>query len=404
MHRKLVENRSNTRLASLAVALTGLWLVACSPSSARPDNKGGEGGETTPTAGSGGGGGSAVGSGGAGGGSSGSGGGGSVGSGSGGRGGSSATDASSAAKGGSSGSDAGGADRMAAGEGGSASDAGAGGGDQTLPTGPKAALLLVRDPLAAEMPFGDVVLKRSLEAKGFTVGLVDDSDAFRVAPGAKSVGLVVISSSVSSESVAGLFKDIAVPVICLEPGIYDDMGMTGPMLDVDFGYKAMEGKIDIVAPTHPIAATLTATVALNVDRGLGYGVAPSAEKVASIAGNPKLLAIFAYKTGAKMVGMQKAPARRVGFPASDGNFGGMTMEAITLFEAATRLGGGQGNHDHQVGGDGACPSLALIRAGGGPCAFVSSRGPPRGSCGLAPARGSGTRPDRCSRPGRAWRS
>jgi hypothetical protein len=331
MQRQLVEKRSNTGRICGGVAIAALLVTACAPSSSRPDDRRGEGGDTA-TGGSGGAGG------GSGGGGSGGGGAGGGRSGSGGAGGSSATGGSGGSgkggSGGSSASDAGSADRGAGGAGGASADAGGGTGDQTLPTGPRAALLLVRDPLSAEMPFGDVVLKRSLEAKGFTVGLVDDNEAFRVAPTAKGVGLVVISSSVSSESVAGLFRDVAVPVICLEPGIYDDMGMTGPMLDVDFGYKAMEGKIDIMSPMHPIAATLTATVALNVDRGLGYGVAPAAEKVASIAGNPKMLAIFAYKTGAKMVGMQKAPARRVGFPASDGNFGGMTMEAITLFEAA----------------------------------------------------------------------
>jgi hypothetical protein len=205
--------------------------------------------------------------------------------------------------------------------------------DAVTPTGQPLAFFVVRDPAALSPPFGDVTMKMRLEAKGYTVAVIDD-DSPGLAAQAAGAKLVLVSSSVSSDVVGAQLRDLAIPVICLEPGIYDDMGMTGPTRDADYGYKLMEGHILIMNPTHPMAAALKDTIMVNDQQAMSFGVAPAAEKVASLPASPTQLTLFGYKAGAAMFGALKAPARRVGFPSNDGNSGGLTPEALMLFDAA----------------------------------------------------------------------
>src|SRR6185295_11109312 len=101
---------------------------------------------------------------------------------------------------------------------------------------------------------GDVATKTRLETLGFTVSVKDAVSA--VTADANGKGLVVISESCPSADVGSKFRDVAVPVVVLEPQIYDDMLMTGPTLNVDFGYLTDQLQVRIDSPSHQMAANL----------------------------------------------------------------------------------------------------------------------------------------------------
>ena len=71
-----------------------------------------------------------------------------------------------------------------------------------------------------------------LELLGFGVTLIDDDVV--TAGDASGKDLVIVSHTVSSGDILGMFRDVAVPVITWEDGIFDDMGLsTSSRGDVD---------------------------------------------------------------------------------------------------------------------------------------------------------------------------
>jgi len=176
---------------------------------------------------------------------------------------------------------------------------------------PKQALFVVGDPTLAPT---DMLIQTRLRAKGLVVMVADDD----VATTANAVGnaLVFISSSINSTVVQGKFADVAVPVVIEQAGSYDDMQMTGPVAGTDLG-TMMHTQIVIADPAHPLAAGFAAgaLTVYNATHIVPWGAPPpsaAAIRVATVVGNPTRAAIFAYPSGAMMVG-KVAPAKRVGF-------------------------------------------------------------------------------------------
>jgi hypothetical protein len=174
------------------------------------------------------------------------------------------------------------------------------------PTGPVASLI-VADPTA--MAATDIKLKNTLASMGFTVVLGDDDGLVAQTNGSS---LVVLSATVASEKITTKYRDTPIPTLVLEPGVFDDMMMTGAAATKDFG----EDNATQVAITgdHALAAQLKGNVTVvGAATKLGWGKpAATALKVASLGGVPAKTAIFGYEKAVVMMPPFLAPARRVG--------------------------------------------------------------------------------------------
>lgn len=200
--------------------------------------------------------------------------------------------------------------------------------DLPVSPGARRAQLVVFDP--AHPTLGDYRLRELLTAQELVVELVDDE-----APAAvEGVKLVVLASSSAQIPLAAKYKTVAVPVINLDASIMDDLAMTGSDGDNDFSEQTGD-LIEITGPDHPMAAGLRGAVTV-IDSvvGMTWGrPGPSAERVATWEGVADKVAIFGYRAGVTMVGFM-APARRVGFFASDMSAGALNANGRKLFAAA----------------------------------------------------------------------
>jgi hypothetical protein len=196
---------------------------------------------------------------------------------------------------------------------------------------PRVALLVAGDP--DELVAGDQVLVDTLEGLGFFVLRLDDSDP----PDRGELGLVVISPSVVSNTIANKYRDLLVPIIVMDFGIFDDMGMTGAGENMNFGTTAGR-QVAIAADqqAHPLAGRLTGTVSIAaMNAPLNWGVpGPGAIVVATLPNTPNRAVIFGYPKGAAMQGAQTAPSKRIGFFASDMLTSRLSADGTELVKAA----------------------------------------------------------------------
>ena len=182
----------------------------------------------------------------------------------------------------------------------------AGAPDAPPSAGPMA-YLIVADPTA--MAATDIKLKTMLEGKGFTVMLGDDDGLGAQANGSN---LVVLSATVASEKITTKYRDTPIPTLVLEPGLFDDMMMTGTAAMKDFGED--NATQVAIAGDHALAAQLKGNVTVvAAATKLGWGKpAATAVKVASLGGAAAKTAIFGYDKSVVMMPPFVAPARRVG--------------------------------------------------------------------------------------------
>ena len=194
--------------------------------------------------------------------------------------------------------------------------------------GPRTILFVgVTNPLPAR----DQSLVDRLTATGHTV--VVRSETQSATGDASGKDLVIISDSITSGNVNTKFRDVAVPVINWEPALLDDMMMTGLAWGTDYGDLANQTQITIVDSSHPLAAGSFGTIITTNNGQIYFWGVPSANAdiVATLVGYSNRAAIFAYESGASMVGMN-APARRLAFFNGYGpNF---TAPAWSLWDAA----------------------------------------------------------------------
>jgi hypothetical protein len=177
----------------------------------------------------------------------------------------------------------------------------------------------------------DVTMKARLEAKGLIVDAIVDATA--TAAMVMDDALIVVSNSVDRtklfEGGKPKFRDVHVPALVMKDGVIEVMGMgAGP----DGGYSTAVGQtsLTIVKAGDPLAAGLTGNVRVyttmagapcppcylhhvqDSDRIIYAFPGAAAKVIGTIVGQPKQAAIFAYDSGAMMVGLT-APAKRMGF-------------------------------------------------------------------------------------------
>lgn len=87
--------------------------------------------------------------------------------------------------------------------------------------------------------------------------------------------VIVVSASARSSGVRERLRDVAVPLVVLEPNLFDDFGFTGSKPGTDFGEVQGVTAIDITSSgaTHPLGAGLLAgaTPVVTQATPLGYG-------------------------------------------------------------------------------------------------------------------------------------
>jgi RHS repeat-associated protein len=203
---------------------------------------------------------------------------------------------------------------------------------------PQALLVVGATPLAAP----DTALQTRLSTNlGYQVTVVTGTAV--TAASATGKNLVVISESVTDSlsvtQVGNKLRTVTVPVMVLEPFLFDDMGMTGGTNNTNYGRSAAtQTSVAITTAGHAMAAGLTGTVtfASTPAQQIGWGNPPAtAEKVASVTGTASQATIFGYVTGATMAS-GSATARRVGWFAPAASIPLLTANGWALFDAATR--------------------------------------------------------------------
>jgi hypothetical protein len=179
---------------------------------------------------------------------------------------------------------------------------------------------------------GDATIRTVLATRlpGFTIRLRDDGGALDLT----NTRLYVIAGSVESGTVANRYRDVAVPVICLEYSLFDNMGLTGPTENTDYGVVGGT-QVNILEPLHPLAAGLSGMIAIvSASSNIGWG-APleGAVRVAALANMPARAAVFAFEPGTQLRGLV-APAKRVGLFVLESAAANLNENGIRLLGAA----------------------------------------------------------------------
>jgi hypothetical protein len=206
---------------------------------------------------------------------------------------------------------------------------------------------------------GETFLRHRLEVVlGHHVTLIDDTTAKdALVEAAAAADMVLVCESVASVNLLAKLKDVPTSILSYEAFIQDDMGFTpaGPPGDPGeptqfaLGVRFMDTKIDVVDSRHPLAAGLTGTVTIYTQaREISWGkVAPTAEVVATLAGDASGAAIYVYRKGVTLYDGTPAAGLRVNFFLEDDNQTGtpnlMTPDGLQLFDAAVKFvlaGGG----------------------------------------------------------------
>jgi len=180
---------------------------------------------------------------------------------------------------------------------------------------------------------GDLSIKNHLENRGFNV--ITREDTIVKSEDALGKDLVILSESARSREIGTKFRDASVPVICSEPWLFSNLGMTGQTKKVDYGRKSHQKKILIINPDHPLCASCSKEVQVcSKSFFMGWGVpGENAIAVAGLSRDPNKCTIFAYDAGVEMPGLV-APAKRVGLFLFRNTANSFTPEGWSFFDSA----------------------------------------------------------------------
>lgn len=175
----------------------------------------------------------------------------------------------------------------------------------------------------------DAAVRDRLEGLGHTVSVVDDSAVG--AGDASGSAFVLVASSVSTSAVDAALFDIDEPLWIAKPWLFDDVGLTGPTANVDYGTtKATD--VTIVDGSHPMAAGLSGSVTMvSSARSITWGLPGSAADLIGSVGNNATA--FVYPEGSTLVTGVAAPGCRIAFPLFQTAVLAYTAEAWSMVDA-----------------------------------------------------------------------
>lgn len=125
-----------------------------------------------------------------------------------------------------------------------------------------------------------------------------------------------------------------VPVICLEPAGYPQLGMTAAREGTGFAFRSGKSAVKFVAPDHPLAAGLHGKRDGLIRGIIGWGrPLDSATLIAHLLEQPEQAILFAYDAQQMLNGFS-APERRVGLFLDPSGIGEHSQDSWHLLEAA----------------------------------------------------------------------
>ena len=206
---------------------------------------------------------------------------------------------------------------------------------------PGNALLVVGDK--ENLTAADVIVNDVLESLGNTVLLMSDEEVGDFSPAGMQV--VVVAGSVESGVVNVNWANSAVPIIALEPDVFDDMGISPSIAGTGTNTSAPVTALGIVAPEHPIANGASGTHEVFTSaHGMSFGsLGGGTGTVVARADNAKSV-LFAYDAGDRLAdGVTINIGRKVGFfmgeeSATIATEGGMTLLRNALLWSTRREG------------------------------------------------------------------
>ena len=166
------------------------------------------------------------------------------------------------------------------------------------------ALFVVGESTA--MPTKDTMVRDTLRAMGYSVRTLSARNT--KAADAAGRAVVVISESMSSGDLNTKLRDVAVPVVCYESYLFDDMKMTGSA-GTEWGHSNPQTQIQWIQPAYYGGYSGPLTV-FDATTEMNFGKpGPSATVFATSVEDPAKALFFIYEKGDQMVGMA-APHRR----------------------------------------------------------------------------------------------
>ena len=172
---------------------------------------------------------------------------------------------------------------------------------------------------------------------GYSVTVIDDDVA--TAADANGKDLVLISSTVSGNTVGATFANTSTPVLLYEKDLQDDMGMVASGSGQK-GSTTTSG-VDIADATHPLAGDLGGMVyVFNNSQIVNWGVPNGNATIIAQKINSTNVLYYAYESGAVMPG-QTAPARRVFNFLHDNSAQDLTARGKQLFKASIQWTAGE---------------------------------------------------------------
>ncbi|MFC1511814.1 hypothetical protein ACFL5H_01300 [Candidatus Latescibacterota bacterium] len=205
----------------------------------------------------------------------------------------------------------------------------------------------------------DLFTKNRLELEmGHHVTIMTDTTAAPVMlAAADAADLVIMCESLISGAILTKLYTTATPVLSMENFLQDDFGLVNPESrrvdpglpsDEDslgtlpgYGVLPEETTLNIVNPSHPLAAGLSGSVQVyRFAREMNWGqdTVPSAEVIATLPNFPNSKAIYLVRKGAPLFGGTPAPGLRVQYYIENNNQTGtinlMTHDGYRLFDAA----------------------------------------------------------------------
>jgi len=175
---------------------------------------------------------------------------------------------------------------------------------------------------------GDKALSDHLTGRGLTV--IPKQQNKLQASDVIGHDLVVISHTVGASSVGKILKPLAVPIVCAEPTLFDDLGMT-----TNNGHGVLNAQQSVVAVQGDITQ-LSGTIAVSSSPQQMTWATPGRNAIigAHLITDTAKAALFAYKQGATMPGLAKAPDRRVGVFVGPAMAPSLTASGWQLFDDA----------------------------------------------------------------------
>ena len=193
---------------------------------------------------------------------------------------------------------------------------------------PGTVVMVVANP--SSLIAGEVAVRNRLTNDGFSVSVIDDN--LVTAADANGTAFVFVSSTADANTLRARLRDVPQPVWMAKPYLLDDMLMTGPAADVDYG-NVVSASVAITNAAHPLAAGLSGTVTVTTaNHTKSFGVpGPAADVVATANGRATT---FVYQAGDPLVGGTTAAGCRLTSSAFQNGPASFTAAGWTLFDAA----------------------------------------------------------------------